>query len=93
MKKIYEVIQCRQCSLVLQDCKCHPLPCPFCNEEFGFSQDWNIHLMEKHQDQLDNFCSECQCQLYEFEKSDPSKLCFICRMKQILKFKMEMNTL
>ena len=46
--KFYDQVQCRVCESKIKDCRCHPLPCPFCPEEFGFSQDWNIHLINDH---------------------------------------------
>lgn len=46
--KFYNQVLCRRCELKICDCKCQPIPCPFCNEEFGFTQDWNIHLLEEH---------------------------------------------
>lgn len=50
--KLYEVVTCRQCTSFIKDCKCVPIPCPFCDEEYGFSQDWNIHLMNMHKKEL-----------------------------------------
>jgi len=44
----YNQVLCRICELKIGDCQCHPMPCPFCDKEFGFSQDWNIHLIEVH---------------------------------------------
>lgn len=47
-RKFYDRVICRVCSLTVKDCKCSPLPCPFCDESFGFVQDWNVHLREFH---------------------------------------------
>ena len=45
---IINQIHCRKCELKILDCRCNPIPCPFCHAEFGFTQDWNIHLIEDH---------------------------------------------
>lgn len=47
-----DVVHCHKCNKTIRDCWCTPIPCPFCNEEFGFVQDWNIHLQKNHKDQL-----------------------------------------
>jgi len=42
-------VHCRDCALLIMDCQCAPIPCPFCESQyFMFIQDWNIHLIEKH---------------------------------------------
>lgn len=47
--KPWEILKCPQCKLTVEDCNCHPVPCLFCSEVFGFTQDWNIHLTEVHE--------------------------------------------
>lgn len=46
--KFYDQVKCRKCWVLVKDCTCKPTPCPFCDEEFGFIQDWNIHLRNVH---------------------------------------------
>lgn len=46
--KFYNQVHCRKCELKILDCRCNPIPCPFCDAEFGFTQDWNIHLIDDH---------------------------------------------
>ncbi len=42
-------VHCRDCGLLIMDCMCKPIPCPFCDDVyFGFIQDWNIHLVGQH---------------------------------------------
>jgi len=53
MMKFWNQVHCRKCELKIMDCMCQPIPCPFCDEEFGFSQDWNIHLIEFHKIGID----------------------------------------
>ena len=43
-----DVIKCRKCEKIIRDCWCSPIPCPFCDDAFGFVQDWNIHLQQEH---------------------------------------------
>lgn len=49
----YEVVKCRICNYFLIDCTCHPLPCPYCDEVFGFSADWNKHLELFHKELIE----------------------------------------
>jgi len=51
-RKFYERNNCRICKAKVKDCACHPIPCPFCKEEFGFTQDWNIHIQNNHKNKL-----------------------------------------
>ena len=44
----WEQVICRQCEKLTVDCDCNPIPCPFCDREFGFIQDWNVHLYMYH---------------------------------------------
>ena len=46
--RFFDQVFCRRCESKIVDCKCHPSPCPFCDKEFGFTQDWNVHLIEFH---------------------------------------------
>lgn len=47
-KQFYNQVFCKKCNKLIEDCQCKPIPCPFCDDEFGFGQDWNIHLDEVH---------------------------------------------
>ena len=47
MKKFWEY-GCRKCHLQIQFCQCDPIPCPFCEAEFDNTQDWNVHINDKH---------------------------------------------
>ncbi len=51
--QLYNQVWCRKCFKLIQDCRCKPIPCPFCEEEIWFVQDWNAHLDEKHQELLE----------------------------------------
>jgi len=46
--KFWQQVKCRNCALLIESCQCKPIPCPFCDAEFGFTQDWNIHLNKVH---------------------------------------------
>jgi len=48
MIQFWNQVHCRKCELKILDCRCDPMPCPFCHAEFVFTQDWNIHLIEDH---------------------------------------------
>lgn len=48
MKKFWEY-RCRKCWVQIQYCTCRPIPCPFCEKEEFWVQDWNVHLNEKHE--------------------------------------------
>lgn len=48
----WDVIKCRVCNEFIVDCMCHPIPCPFCNDEYGFLQDWNVHLIKFHDKEI-----------------------------------------
>jgi len=51
--QLYNQIWCRKCFKLIQDCYCQPIPCPFCEEEILFVQDWNAHLTKKHLEMLE----------------------------------------
>jgi hypothetical protein len=51
-KVFYNVIHCRVCHNTVKECQCSPIPCPFCDMEFGFTQDWNIHLQANHNKEI-----------------------------------------
>ena len=42
-------VHCRVCGLLIMDCQCQPIPCPFCEAiSFVFIQEWNVHLEMHH---------------------------------------------
>lgn len=47
--KFYDQVRCRQCFLLIKNCECYPIPCPFCSKLFQFTQDWNVHLIDIHE--------------------------------------------
>jgi len=57
MKKFWEY-PCRICKKQIQYCVCKYNPCPFCEAEFGFVQDWNIHLYENHPEIMTKYDSD-----------------------------------
>jgi len=57
--KFWEYL-CRVCKREIQYCSCDAFPCPFCDETFDSifkTQDWNVHLDEKHAEVMKQFDS------------------------------------
>lgn len=56
----WQVLECPKCKLTLENCKCHPIPCLFCKEEYGSVQDWNVHIDELHDQQFRDAVNEAR---------------------------------
>lgn len=48
----WNTYKCRKCYDLIHDCLCELKPCPWCNYETLWIQDWNVHMMEKHSPEL-----------------------------------------
>ncbi len=51
-RNFWNTYKCRKCYKLIQDCKCELIPCPWCDYETMWTQDWNAHMINEHPDRL-----------------------------------------